>query len=120
MSAVEIRDLRLSYNQQPLFAGFNFVLPKGKWTTLLGASGIGKSTLVRAIAGLENHAITEGEIVLSPTQQISYMAQQDALYPWLSVLDNVQLHLHLQGKRINKVRKSQSPAHRSQNGKSLA
>ncbi|EJS88488.1 hypothetical protein AAUPMC_13196, partial [Pasteurella multocida subsp. multocida str. Anand1_cattle] len=44
----------------------------------------------------------------------------DALYPWLSVLDNVQLHLHLQGKRINKVRKSQSPAHRSQNGKSLA
>ncbi|WP_324002123.1 ABC transporter ATP-binding protein [Pasteurella multocida] len=99
MSAVEIRDLRLSYNQQPLFAGFNFVLPKGKWTTLLGASGIGKSTLVRAIAGLENHAITEGKIVLSPTQQISYMAQQDALYPWLSVLDNVQLHLHLQGKK---------------------
>ncbi|HHW7449210.1 ATP-binding cassette domain-containing protein [Pasteurella multocida subsp. multocida] len=84
MSAVEILDLRLSYNQQPLFAGFNFVLPKGKWTTLLGASDIGKSTLVRAIAGLENHAITEGEIVLSPTQQISYMAQQDALYPWLS------------------------------------
>ncbi|XWY21354.1 ABC transporter ATP-binding protein [Bisgaard Taxon 45] len=99
MFAVEIRDLRLSYNQQALFAGFNFVLPKGKWTTLLGASGIGKSTLVRAIAGLENQAMTAGQIIISPDQTISYMAQQDALYPWLSVIDNVQLHLHLQGKK---------------------
>ncbi|MGC6404897.1 ABC transporter ATP-binding protein [Bisgaard Taxon 45] len=99
MSAVEIRHLSLCYGQQPLFADFNFVLPKGKWTTLLGASGIGKSTLVRAIAGLENHAITYGQIVISPGQTISYMAQQDALYPWLSVLDNVQLHVHLQGKK---------------------
>ncbi|WP_424409376.1 ABC transporter ATP-binding protein [Pasteurella sp. PK-2025] len=99
MNAVEIHQLTLRFAQKPLFSALDFVLPKGKWTSLLGASGIGKSTLLRAIAGLENQAITAGKITIAPNQTISYMAQQDALYPWLSVIDNVQLHLHLQGKK---------------------
>ncbi|MFD1806650.1 ABC transporter ATP-binding protein [Pasteurella oralis] len=95
MNAVEIRNLTLRYNQAPLFADFSFCLPKGKWISLLGASGVGKSTLLRAIAGLENTAKTQGEIHFPQGGKVSYMAQQDALYPWLSVLDNVQLIHHL-------------------------
>lgn len=95
MNAVEIRSLTLTYNQEPLFLEFDFALPKGKWTSILGASGVGKSTLLRAIAGLENEAKAQGEICFPHNEKISYMAQQDALYPWLSVIDNVQLAQHL-------------------------
>lgn len=98
MNAVEICDLHLHYGNQTLFDGFHFALPKGQWTALLGASGIGKSTLLRAIAGLEQRAITSGEIYVK-SRKLAWLAQQDSLFPWLSVVDNVQLEVHLHGNK---------------------
>lgn len=62
---------------------------------LLGASGIGKSTLLRLIAGLEQPSA--GKILLSSETRIAWLAQHDALFPWLSVIENVQLADYLNG-----------------------
>ena len=70
---------------------------------LLGRSGVGKSTLLRAIAGLEQSAITQGHIQFAPHIKAAWLAQQDSLFPWLSVLDNVQLAQHLHGQKNTKT-----------------
>ncbi|MDE8035071.1 ABC transporter ATP-binding protein [Actinobacillus equuli] len=97
MNCIEIHQLHFAFKQQVIFNNFDFVLPKGKWCALLGASGIGKSTLLRLIAGLET--TLSGSVELAPNTQIAWFAQQDSLFPWLSVLDNVQLAAHLHGNK---------------------
>lgn len=101
---IEIRNLCLTFGEQMLFQHFDFQLKKGSWTSLLGASGIGKSTLLRTIAGLESEAIQAGEIFLEPHTRLAWLAQTDSLYPWLSIIDNVQLQAHLSGKRSVETR----------------
>ena len=103
MWCVEIRDLSLAFGSQKLFEHFNWQLSSGKWSTLLGTSGVGKSTLLRTIAGLENDAITGGKLIYQAETKIAWMAQQDNLLPWLSLLDNVQLNAHLSGKKTSET-----------------
>lgn len=93
MNVIEISDLRLDFTSQPLFEHFYFSVSQGEWIALLGASGIGKSTLLRAIAGLERQSISRGRIQCKG--KIAWLSQQDSLFPWLSILDNVQLYQHL-------------------------
>lgn len=102
MYAVEIEGLTFSFNRQTLFRDFYFALPKGNWTALLGHSGIGKSTLLRIIAGLE--PIQQGNIQFPAQIKLAWLAQQDSLFPWLSVLDNVQLEAHLSGTKNTESR----------------
>ena len=76
----------------------------GDWTCLLGPSGVGKSMLLRMILGLsQNGVVSSGDVVCSDDQdlvgRVSYMAQQDLLYPWLTVLENVCLGARLRGAR---------------------
>lgn len=101
---IEIRNLCFTFGEQVLFQYFNFQLKKGSWTSLLGASGVGKSTLLRIIAGLENEAIQTGEIAFAPNTRLAWLAQTDSLYPWLSIIDNVQLQAHLSGEKSAKSR----------------
>lgn len=96
---VAIKHLCLAFGSCKLFQHFNFELPKGKWTTLLGSSGVGKSTLLRTIAGLEDRAVQAGEICFASNTRLAWLAQTDSLYPWLSLVDNVQLHAHLSGQK---------------------
>ncbi len=79
---IEITNSSLSYKNKPVFSAFNLSLPAGKWIALLGASGVGKTSLLRLIAGLHTHKILS---------DVAYMAQTDLLLPWLNVLDNVLL-----------------------------
>ncbi|NTJ33890.1 nitrate/sulfonate/bicarbonate ABC transporter ATP-binding protein [Agrobacterium rhizogenes] len=68
---------------------------------LLGRSGSGKSTLLRAIAGLirpsKGEVTFEGKPVIGPNSGVSVVFQSFALFPWLSVLQNVELGLEAQG-----------------------
>jgi putative hydroxymethylpyrimidine transport system ATP-binding protein len=99
-----IRDAYLAYNNAILFDNLNFTIPAKKITCLLGPSGVGKSTLLRFIAGL----ITENENILFHgkisgcdniciSQMISYMAQTDLLLPWLTAFENTLLGSRLRG-----------------------
>lgn len=68
---------------------------------MLGLSGIGKSTLLRLVAGLHTGGEFTGTIAASDGRQVAsrtaYMAQSDLLFPWLNVQQNAQLGSRLRG-----------------------
>ena len=94
--AILMKNASFDYDGQTIFANLNLTLRAGKLTALLGKSGVGKTSLLRAIAGLSDSQLTNTSSILTsdklPTQnRIAYMAQQDLLLPWLSVIENIQL-----------------------------
>ncbi|MEM7268707.1 MAG: ATP-binding cassette domain-containing protein [Pseudomonadota bacterium] len=86
-----------------LFAPLRLEIKAECWTCLLGASGVGKSTILRLIAGLENGAEFEGQISADDDgalpERIAYMAQSDLLLPWATALDNIVIGSRLRGER---------------------
>ena len=70
-------------------------IPAGGWTCLLGRSGVGKTTILKLIAGLDEHISFTGDISSSDAMplagRIALMSQTDNLLPWLSVRGNVML-----------------------------
>ena len=79
----------------------NLALRPGEIVGLLGRSGSGKSTLLRAIAGLDppSGGVVSylGHPVVSPAAGVAMVFQSFALFPWLTVLENVQLGLEALG-----------------------
>ncbi|WP_170571022.1 ABC transporter ATP-binding protein [Ruegeria atlantica] len=86
-----------------LFAPLTLTLAAGQWTCLLGGSGVGKTTVLRLIAGLETGAELTGKINASDGQPVSdrvaYMAQNDLLLPWATVAQNVSIGARLRGEK---------------------
>ncbi|HEY6482699.1 MAG TPA: nitrate/sulfonate/bicarbonate ABC transporter ATP-binding protein [Steroidobacteraceae bacterium] len=84
-------------DQLVVLEGVNLTLREGEIVGLLGRSGSGKSTLLRVIAGLNPPTAGEvrylGESVGGPAAGIAMVFQSFALFPWLTVLENVQLGL---------------------------
>ncbi|WP_138466906.1 ABC transporter ATP-binding protein [Poseidonocella sp. HB161398] len=89
----------------PLFEGLDFRAEAAGWTCILGPSGVGKSTLIRLIAGLDTGARFEGEVAATDGAplggRVAWMAQQDELLPWLSVAQNAGLGARLRGGRAD-------------------
>lgn len=79
----------------------NFSLAKGEIVALLGKSGSGKSTLLRIMAGLipadTGKAIYRGKDIRGPATGVAMVFQSFALFPWLTVQQNVELGLEAQG-----------------------
>ncbi|MDU9004505.1 ABC transporter ATP-binding protein [Sedimentitalea todarodis] len=84
------------------FGPLDVRMPAGKWTCILGRSGVGKSTLLRLIAGLTTAGEFDGHITTSDAGtlegRVTVMAQSDLLLPWLSVLENTVLGARLRGE----------------------
>lgn len=93
--AARVTGGRLRFGGALLFDGLDLELPAGSVTGLLGPSGVGKTTLLRLLAGL---AAPEPPTRVERTGAVAWMAQQDLLMPWLSVLDNVLLGARLRGE----------------------
>ncbi|AUX32181.1 MULTISPECIES: ABC transporter ATP-binding protein [Sorangium] len=80
-------------------APFDMAVREGEFIGLVGPSGCGKSTLLHIVAGLEpatsGAVALDGERVLGPGAEIGLMFQQQTLFPWLSVRENVRFPLTL-------------------------
>ncbi|AGA65140.1 ABC-type nitrate/sulfonate/bicarbonate transport system, ATPase component [Liberibacter crescens BT-1] len=87
----------------------NLNIRSGEIIGLLGRSGSGKSTLLRIIAGLispsSGQVIFKGEVIKEPPDDIAMVFQSFALFPWLTVLENVELGLEAKGIDSSERRK---------------
>ncbi|WP_455374450.1 ABC transporter ATP-binding protein [Limibacillus halophilus] len=97
---LRLRQAGLTYGGRKLFDALDLDLEPGRTTCLLGPSGVGKSSLLRLIAGLGDAASgrVSDETGAPLTGRIAYMAQQDLLLPWLSAEQNVLLGARLRGR----------------------
>lgn len=105
---LEVKNLYKNYqtiNEEiNVLKNINFKLKKGELLALVGPSGVGKSTLLSIISGLENK--TSGKVLKDKDLVISYMLQDNSLMPYLNVLDNCLLGLKIK-KKYNKESKKE-------------
>lgn len=94
-----------------LFAPLTLSLDAGRWTCLLGGSGVGKTTVLRLLAELPTGADFDGTIRATDdaavAERIAYMAQDDLLMPWATVEANIALGARLRGQKIDQARLNQ-------------
>lgn len=83
----------------PVLKNINLNIKKGDFISIVGPSGVGKSTLLSIISGLEDYS--QGKIIKKDNLVISYMLQDNSLMPFLNVLDNCTLPLKIK-KEYNK------------------
>ena len=102
MATVDIRGVKKAYGSTQVIHGVDVDIRDGEFVVLVGPSGCGKSTLLRMIAGLEN--ISGGEILIGnrvinemppKERDIAMVFQNYALYPHMTVADNMGFSLKL-------------------------
>lgn len=110
-SVLSIRGLSKAFAGQPVLSDFNLEISHGEFVTLLGPSGCGKTTLLRVVAGLEQ--LDSGAVFLdgadiSPLppekRQVNTVFQSYALFPHMTVFDNVAFGLRLKGVKGQSLR----------------
>ncbi len=110
MTSLSLKDVSKSYGTVEVLRNINLEIEKGELIVFVGPSGCGKSTLLRMIAGLEK--ITGGELEIDgmvvndvpPAQRgIAMVFQSYALYPHMTVYDNMAFALKLAGKSRDEI-----------------
>jgi NitT/TauT family transport system ATP-binding protein len=85
----------------------NLEIPQGQFVCLLGPSGCGKSTLLNAVAGFappSSGSITaDGKLVTAPGPERGMVFQEYALFPWMTVADNVAFGLQIKGQSREQI-----------------
>lgn len=89
MRDICVKNLTCSYEQKTIFDNFDVTFEQGKINVILGGSGVGKTTLLNAIAGIKSY---EGQIE-GCEGGVSYIFQKDRLIPSISVYKNLDLIL---------------------------
>jgi NitT/TauT family transport system ATP-binding protein len=94
---LDVSGLTLSYGAEPVLEGADLRVDTGQFVSLVGPSGSGKSSLLRAIIGLQGPSA--GTVMCDlDRNDLGILFQDDALLPWRTALDNVALGLRIRGK----------------------
>jgi sn-glycerol 3-phosphate transport system ATP-binding protein len=111
MATLELNGLRKSFGLIDVLHGIDLALADGEMLVIVGASGCGKSTLLRLVAGLERptsgRVLVDGRDVtnLDPSERdIAMVFQNYALYPHMSVFDNMAYGLRIRGLARTDIR----------------
>jgi iron(III) transport system ATP-binding protein len=110
MSRLTVRDLVKGYGARPVLRGLDLDVEPGSLTAVLGLSGCGKTTLLRVIAGFERaeggrvalagHTLDDGGTYVAPEKRgVGYVPQEGALFPHLTVQENVGFGLSRRERR---------------------
>lgn len=108
MTAVELKHIKKSYDQNPVLADFDLTVPKGEFVTMIGSSGCGKTTVLKMINGLiepdEGEILLDGESIRGKDmtklrRNIGYAIQGSVLFPHMTVEDNISYVPNLLNKR---------------------
>ena len=83
------KSISKKYNEKLILDNINFEMFSGEILGLLGPSGIGKTTLLNILVGLEKE--TSGEIINYHNNKIGYVFQEDRLLNWLTLFENIKL-----------------------------
>ncbi|MDQ0015998.1 multiple sugar transport system ATP-binding protein [Variovorax boronicumulans] len=111
MAYLELKNIKKSFGDVNIIKGVDLEIQKGEFIVFVGPSGCGKSTLLRLIAGLE--PITSGNLLLdgkditwtpSGKRDLAMVFQSYALYPHMSVYDNMSFALKLAGVSKDEIR----------------
>ncbi|MGC3962542.1 MAG: sn-glycerol-3-phosphate import ATP-binding protein UgpC [Rhodocyclaceae bacterium] len=111
MATLEFRQVRKAYGDNAVIHGIDMRVNDGEFVVIVGPSGCGKSSLLRMVAGLE--AITGGEILIDgrvvntlepKDRDIAMVFQNYALYPHMSVFDNMAYGLKIRGMSREDIR----------------
>ncbi|PDS76872.1 sn-glycerol-3-phosphate ABC transporter ATP-binding protein UgpC [Rhizobium sp. L43] len=110
MTGLTLKDIRKSYGSVDVLHGIDLDIKQGEFIVFVGPSGCGKSTLLRMIAGLE--AITGGEMYIDghlvndvpPSKRgIAMVFQSYALYPHMTVFDNMAFGMKIAGESKQEI-----------------
>jgi multiple sugar transport system ATP-binding protein len=111
MASVEISNVKKSYGAVPVMHGVDVPIADGEFVILVGPSGCGKSTLLRMVAGLET--VTAGDIAIDgrrvndlepKDRDIAMVFQNYALYPQMTVAQNMGFALELAGRTMAEIK----------------
>lgn len=109
---LRLDNITAGYEDKIIIENISLELEHGKIISIIGKSGIGKSTLLHAISGLISPAggrvYLNDRDITATTGNVSYMLQKDLLLPFKTVLDNICMPLVIKGKKKNEARKTAS------------
>lgn len=115
---LEVQGCRQAYHKEAsadlvVLEDVNLSLREGEIVALLGRSGSGKSTLLRIVSGLlvptAGKVLWRGTPIVEPTDGVAMVFQSFALFPWLTVQENVALGLEARGvPRAERERRADS------------
>ena len=83
------KSISKKFDERLILDNINFEMHSGEILGLLGPSGIGKTTLLNILVGTEKQ--TQGEIINFHNSKIGYVFQEDRLFEWLSLFENVKI-----------------------------
>lgn len=103
MYRLSANHITVTYEHTPVIEDISIYLKQGEIVSLLGVSGVGKTTLFNVLSGLlipdRGTVLLEGDDITGSAGRISYMLQKDLLLPFKTIEENVALPLIIQGKK---------------------
>lgn len=99
-NGIVIKGIYKAFGEKDVLVNYSRTFEAGSKTAVVGKSGSGKTTLARLIAGLE--VADSGKVEFSADVKLSYLFQEDRLFPWLNVYDNMALGMRgsLEGEEV--------------------